>query len=132
MITRTTSAQATRRAIQRAANWVFERQPLWRRSNYLTLWGGKLVSATGSQMTQIAFPLLVLALTQSAAIAGLAGALRMLPYLLLSLPAGALVDHWDRRRVMILCDTGRAIALGSIPLALFWATSAYYRCASSR
>jgi Transmembrane secretion effector len=95
-----------------------DRQPLWRRRNYLTLWGGKLVSATGSQMTQIAFPLLVLALTQSAAIAGLAGALRMLPYLLLSLPAGALVDRWDRRRVMILCDSGRAIALGSIPLAL--------------
>ena len=94
------------------------RQPLWRRRNYLTLWGGKLISTTGSQMTQIAFPLLVLALTQSAAIAGLAGALRMLPYLLLSLPAGALVDRWDRRRVMILCDSGRAIALGSIPLAL--------------
>ncbi len=94
------------------------RQPLWRRRNYLTLWGGKLISTTGSQMTQIAFPLLVLALTQSAAIAGFAGALRMLPYLLLSLPAGALVDRWDRRRVMILCDSGRAIALGSIPLAL--------------
>jgi MFS family permease len=42
----------------------------------------------------------------------------MLPYLLLSLPAGALVDRWDRRLVMILCDSGRAIALGSIPLAL--------------
>ncbi|HET9980498.1 MAG TPA: MFS transporter [Ktedonobacterales bacterium] len=103
---------------QQAANWTLRRQPLWRRRNYLTLWGGKLVSATGSQMTQIAFPLLVLALTQSAAIAGLAGALRMLPYLLLSLPAGALVDRWDRRRVMILCDSGRAIALGSIPVAL--------------
>ena len=101
-----------------AADWALKRQPLWLRRNYLTLWGGKLVSATGSQMTQIAFPLLVLALTQSAAIAGLAGALRMLPYLLLSLPAGALVDRWDRRRVMILCDSGRAIALGSIPVAL--------------
>ena len=101
-----------------AADWALKRQPLWRRRNYLTLWGGKLVSATGSQMTQIAFPLLVLALTQSAAIAGLAGALRMLPYLLLSLPAGALVDRWDRRRVMLLCDSGRALALGSIPLAL--------------
>lgn len=97
---------------------ILDRQPLWRRRTYLTLWGGKLVSTTGSQMTQVAFPLLVLALTQSAAIAGLAGALRMLPYLLLSLPAGALVDRWDRRRVMILCDSGRAIALGSIPLAL--------------
>ncbi|HEY1389237.1 MAG TPA: MFS transporter [Ktedonobacterales bacterium] len=104
----------TRRLVDRA----LDRQPLWRRRNYLTLWGGKLVSTTGSQMTQIAFPLLVLALTQSAAIAGLAGALRMLPYLLLSLPAGALVDRWDRRPVMILCDSGRAIALGSIPLAL--------------
>ncbi len=101
-----------------AADWALKRQPLWRRRNYLTLWGGKLVSATGSQMTQIAFPLLVLALTQSAAIAGLAGALRMLPYLLLSLPAGALADRWDRRRVMLLCDSGRALALGSIPLAL--------------
>ena len=101
-----------------AADWALKRQPLWLRRNYLTLWGGKLVSATGSQMTQLAFPLLVLALTQSAAIAGLAGALRMLPYLLLSLPAGALVDRWDRRRVMLLCDSGRALALGSIPLAL--------------
>ena len=34
------------------------------------------------------------------------------------LPAGALIDHWDRKRVMILCDTGRALALGSIPVAL--------------
>jgi MFS family permease len=101
-----------------AADWALKRQPLWHRRNYLTLWGGKLVSATGSQMTQIAFPLLVLALTQSAAIAGLAGALRMLPYLLLSLPAGALADRWDRRRVMLLCDSGRALALSSIPLAL--------------
>ncbi|HEU4783588.1 MAG TPA: MFS transporter [Ktedonobacterales bacterium] len=112
------AAQGARAWRGRAANWVLHRQPLWRSRNYLTLWGGKLVSATGSQMTQIAFPLLVLALTQSAAIAGLAGALRMLPYLLISLPAGALVDRLDRRRVMMLCDSGRAIALGSIPLAL--------------
>jgi len=99
IITLTIHARSlSRRLVGRA----LDQQPLWRRRNYLTLWGGKLVSATGSQMTQIAFPLLVLALTQSAAIAGLAGALRMLPYLLLSLPAGALVDRWDRRRVMIL------------------------------
>ncbi len=91
---------------------------LWQNHTYLTLWGGKLVSATGSGMSQVAFPLLILALTRSAAIAGLAGALRMLPYLVLSLPAGALVDRWDRRRVMLICDSGRALALGSMPLAL--------------
>jgi predicted MFS family arabinose efflux permease len=45
---------------------------------------------------------------------------RAAPYLLFSLPAGALVDRWDRKRAMILCDAGRALALGSIPLALLF------------
>jgi MFS family permease len=44
--------------------------------------------------------------------------LRAVPYLLLSLPAGALVDRWDRKRVMLLCDAGRALALGSIPVTV--------------
>jgi len=39
------------------------------------------------------------------------------PHLLLSLPAGALVDRWDRKRVMILCDAARFLAVVSIPLA---------------
>ena len=56
-------------------------------------------------------------ITHSPAQAGLAGALRALSYLLLGLPAGALIDRWDRRRTMMLCDMGRALALGSIPLA---------------
>lgn len=59
----------------------------------------------------------MLYLTGSPAQAGLLGALRGLPYLLFCLPAGALIDRWDRKRVMLLCDTGRALALLSIPLA---------------
>lgn len=47
------------------------------------------------------------------------GAGRAAPYLLLSLPAGALIDRWNRKAVMIVCDAGRALALGSIPVALF-------------
>src|SRR5215471_12806947 len=39
---------------------------------------------------------------------------RSIPYLVFSLPVGALIDRWDRKRVMILCDTGRAVALGSV------------------
>ncbi len=92
--------------------------PLWRNREYLLLWGGQMVSSVGSQVSLLAFPLLLLALTHSPAQAGLIGALRGLPYLLLGLPAGALVDRWDRKRVMIVCDSGRALALGSIPLAL--------------
>jgi MFS family permease len=91
---------------------------LWRNRDYLLLWGGQGISLIGTQVSQLAFPLLVLALTHAPLQAGIAGALRALPYLVLSLPAGALVDHWDRKRVMILCDSGRVLALGSIPLAL--------------
>lgn len=93
-------------------------QPLWRNRDYLLLWGGQTISSLGTNVSQIVFPLLVLSLTGSAFQAGLAGALRLLPYLLIGLPAGALVDRWDRKRVMLVCDIGRALSLASIPLAL--------------
>ncbi|GAC1565166.1 MAG: MFS transporter [Ktedonobacteraceae bacterium] len=91
---------------------------LWRNRDYMLLWSGQVVSNVGSQVSMLAFPLLILALTRSPALAGFAGALRALPYLLFSLPAGAIVDRWDRKRVMIICDTGRALAMVSIPIAL--------------
>ena len=91
---------------------------LWRNRSYMLLWSGQAVSSVGTQVSTVAFPLLVLLLTNSPAQAGLIGAARALPSLFFSLPAGALVDRWDRKRVMILCDAGRAVALGSIPVAL--------------
>ncbi|MGZ3662944.1 MAG: MFS transporter, partial [Ktedonobacterales bacterium] len=91
---------------------------LWRNRDYMLLWSGQTVSSVGTQVSQLAFPLLVLALTGSPAQAGIAGALRALPYIIFSLPVGALIDRWDRKRVMILCDIGRALALGSIPIAM--------------
>jgi MFS family permease len=94
------------------------RRSLWRNRDYLLLWSGQTVSSVGTQVSGIAFPLLVLAVTRSPALAGIAGALRALPYVLLSLPVGALIDRWDRKRVMVFCDVGRALALGSIAIAL--------------
>ena len=90
---------------------------LWRNRDFLLLWGGQIVSSLGTQASQLAFPLLMLAITGSPARAGLLGALRALPFALLSLPVGAWVDRWDRKRVMVLSDLGRAAAMGSIPLA---------------
>lgn len=92
---------------------------LWRNRDFMLLWNGQLVSSLGTQVSQLAFPLLVLAITGSPALAGLVGALRGLPFALLCLPAGALVDRWDRKRVMLLCDSGRALALGSVPIAIW-------------
>ena len=91
---------------------------LWRNHSYMLLWSGQAISSIGTQVSTVAFPLLVLFLTRSPAQAGLMGAVRALPYLFFSLPAGALIDRWDRKRVMIICDAGRAIAMGSIPVAL--------------
>jgi len=93
------------------------RAPLPRNRDYVILLAGQSVSQFGGSVSNVAFPLLVLALTHSALQAGLVGAADALPLVLLSLYAGALVDRWDRKRVMILCDAMRALVLGSIPLA---------------
>jgi MFS family permease len=90
---------------------------LWRNRDYVILRGSQSVSEIGSQVSTLAFLLLILALTHSPAEAGLAGALAVLPFAVLGLPAGALVDRWNRKRLMILCDAGRTLALASIPLA---------------
>lgn len=92
---------------------------LWRNRDYLILLSGLGISGLGSQISLIAFPLLFFALTHSATEAGLMSAVRMLPSLLLTLPAGALVDRWERKRLMIVCDAGRALAMLSIPVALW-------------
>ncbi len=92
--------------------------PLWRNRDYMLLWSGQAISLVGTGVTQTAFPLLVWDLTHSAALVGLIGGLGTLPYLFLSLPAGALIDRWDRKRVMILCDVGRALNLVSVIIAL--------------
>jgi MFS family permease len=92
--------------------------PLWRNRDYMLLWSGQMVSSVGTRVSMLAFPLFVLAITHSPAQAGLIAALRGVPYALFILPAGALIDRWNRKRVMILCDMGRALALGSIPVAL--------------
>jgi predicted MFS family arabinose efflux permease len=92
--------------------------PLRRNRDFRLLWSGQVVSTLGSEMSALAFPLLVLALTGSPAKAGLVGFARSIPFLLVYLPAGALVDRLDRKRVMIAADTLRALALGSVAIAL--------------
>lgn len=92
--------------------------PLWRNRDYMLLWSGQTISSIGSAGSGIVFPLLILAITKSPVAAGIAGALYTVPYLLFSLPVGALIDRWNRKKVMILCDVGRAVSLASVPLAI--------------
>src|ERR1051326_7360515 len=90
---------------------------LWRNRDYLLLWGGQALSDMGGAVSELAFPLLVLSVTRSPAQAGLVAALRALPATLFSLFAGVWVDRWDRKRVMLVCDVGRALSMASIPVA---------------
>ncbi|MGZ3599828.1 MAG: MFS transporter [Ktedonobacterales bacterium] len=91
---------------------------IWRNRDYLLMWSGQIVSAVGSRVSQLAFPLLMFAVTHSPAQAGFLSAARGVAYAVCMLPAGALVDRWNRKRVMILSDAGRALALGSIPVSV--------------
>jgi MFS family permease len=86
----------------------------------MLLWSGQAISHLGSRVTFITFPLLVLALTHSPEQAGFVNAAGLLPYLLLGLPAGALIDRWNRKTVMLLADAGNTVATASIGVAL-WA-----------
>lgn len=92
--------------------------PLWRNRDFLILRSGEAISVVGSRVSLIAFPLVVLSFTGSAAWAGAIGFLNTLPQLLFNLPAGVYIDRWDRKRVMILCDLGRLLAMGSVALVL--------------
>jgi MFS family permease len=93
-------------------------RPLHRQREYMLLWGSQVVSNFGAHASGIIYPLLILALTGSPAQASWATALRIVPYLLLSLPVGALIDRWDRRRVMLACHVGRAAVVASLPVAM--------------
>ena len=79
---------------------------------------GQGVSAMGSAVTMVAMPLLVLLLTGSGLLMGIVGILETAPDLLIGLPAGAFADRWDRRKVMILADAGRAVLTALIPMAV--------------
>ena len=91
---------------------------LWRNRDYMWLWGGQAVSSLGTGVSQFAFPLLILLLTGSPAATGIAAALGRAPYLLFSLPAGALVDRWNRKRVLLICTVGLFLCVSSVPVAL--------------
>jgi MFS family permease len=92
--------------------------PLRRNRDFLLLWSGQVVSTIGTRITSLAYPLLVLALTGSPAKAGIVGFAQTLPFQLVYLPAGALVDRLNRKTVMLVSDGGRALALASIAVAL--------------
>jgi MFS family permease len=92
--------------------------PLHRNRDFILLWMSQVLSTVGSRVSASAYPLLVLAITGSPAQAGIVAFAESLPFLLVFLPAGALVDRWDRRRTMVGANVIRSVALASVGLAV--------------
>lgn len=82
------------------------------------LWTSSTGSALGSGMVTVAAPLLVASRSSDPLVVSGAVAAAMLPWLLLSLPAGVLVDRLDRRHVMIAMDWSRVLVVGALGLAV--------------
>lgn len=84
---------------------------------FLKLWVGQSVSAIGSQMTGIALPVIAVTMLGATELQmGLLSAADTSAFLVVGLLAGALVDRWIKRRVMLIADVVRMIAVGLIPL----------------
>lgn len=97
---------------------VQKRTSLWQNPNFVKLWLGQTVSKFGSQIGSAAIyytALLVLAATPEQL--GVLGAVGAAPMLLVSLFAGVWADRVRRRPLLIAADVGRAVLVGSIPVA---------------
>jgi MFS family permease len=91
---------------------------LLRHPDFLKLWSAETVSQFGTAITQLALPLTAILILQAGAFqVGLLTTVQFLPFILVGLPAGVWVDRLRRRPLLIVGDLGRAIVLGSIPLA---------------
>lgn len=94
------------------------RRPLWRDRDFAALWAGQSVSDIGSQVTVLVLPLLAItSLGASTAEVGVLRASAAFAVLLGAIPAGILVDRARKKRLMQVCNVGRAVVVGSVPLA---------------
>lgn len=78
--------------------------PLRRSRDYRALVGGLGVSTLGNQLTQVAVPFQVYALTHSSLYVGLASLAQLFPLIIGSLLGGSLADSCDRRRLLLIVE----------------------------
>ncbi|MFM2071524.1 MAG: hypothetical protein RLZZ623_1787 [Actinomycetota bacterium] len=91
---------------------------------YWRLWAASGISNLGDGVFMVALPLLATRLTRSEISISLISTAALLPWLVLSLPIGALIDRADRRQIMVIADTARALVVAGLAFAVaFDATS---------
>lgn len=93
------------------------RERLRDRPGFLAFWTAATVSSFGTYVTTLAVQVVVVVTLQEGATeVGLVNSARWLPYLLVGVLVGALVDRSRRRGLLVGADLGRAVLLTSIPV----------------
>ena len=92
------------------------------KARFFTIWGGQAISLFGSRLVQFALIWWLTAETGSATVLAIASLIGLLPTVLLGPFAGALVDRWKRRQVILVVDT--SIALATLLLAYLYTNDA--------
>ncbi|MEA5052781.1 MAG: MFS transporter, partial [Propionicimonas sp.] len=83
------------------------------------LWVANIITVIGAQLTVVAVPAQLYAITNSSAYVGLAGLFGLVPLIVFGLWGGALADHFDRRMLLIVTTAGLILTSGC-----FWAQAA--------
>lgn len=87
-------------------------RPFW------TLWTAFTASNLGDGLSLVALPLLAIRLTDDARLVAAVAVFQYLPYLLIGLPAGVLIDRYDRRWIAVIAQSARALVIGGLGVGL--------------
>ena len=87
-------------------------------ANYRRVYSASVISNLGDGVAQIGYPWLASAVTRNPLLIALVGVAQRLPWLVFSLPAGVITDRVDRRKVIVLMDSCRAVITLMVALAV--------------
>jgi MFS family permease len=91
------------------------------RSTFIRYWTAAAISSSGSAVTAVAMPVLVVQLLRATPFeVGVVNAAQLVPYAALGLIAGVYTDRWRRRPILVWASVGRAVSLSAIPV--LWLT----------
>lgn len=103
------------RRLRRLRNLTVDTTPLRESPEYRRLYFGDAVSTIGTQMTAIAVPVQVYAMTESSLYVGLVSIAALVPLVVMGLVGGSIADAMDRRRLLLITSSGLAVVS-----LLFW------------
>ncbi len=84
---------------------------------FTRLWAAFTATNLADGLSLTAFPLLAIELTDDARLIALVTVFRFVPFVLVGLPAGVLLDRFDRRRIAVIAQLGRGAAVGGLAVA---------------